>query len=336
MNKSRPSNQAPPAIAIIGMEGSGKTVLITTLAKRLSTIDHRGIFLNPQGVRTLRYVEEVWQRLQSGDWPPSTPEATVLELRWKLQIVGELECDVRLVDPAGQDIRLLFGDERILDLEQLPEQHRPLADYCRSASIVLFLLNLRDIIGEGDPSRRSANEAALKSAMDCLGNTDHERRVCLVLTQIDLYRELAQQVGGWRELLAKEVPYIYGAHVHGRAVAVHAVAAVSDTTPGQDEQGSPRRFPTPGFQSEGLDQLVDWLVTQVRELTGKQAQHTHSEDGRIDWGVYVFFFFFIVGVIISVFFSSGPLELLSGVFIFGCIGSFLGTVVSESLNGGAK
>ena len=34
-----------PNIAVIGTEGSGKTVLITTLAKRNSVINSEGIFL---------------------------------------------------------------------------------------------------------------------------------------------------------------------------------------------------------------------------------------------------------------------------------------------------
>src|SRR5436190_300979 len=104
---------AGPSVAIIGTEGSGKTVLTTTLARRLSTIDARGVFLNPQGVATLRYVERVWQILQDGDWPPSTPTGDLFELRWKLELIGELESPVRLIDAAGQDLRLLFGEEKV-------------------------------------------------------------------------------------------------------------------------------------------------------------------------------------------------------------------------------
>ncbi|NJN36999.1 MAG: hypothetical protein HC794_08030 [Nitrospiraceae bacterium] len=218
-----------PTIAVIGMEGSGKTVLATTLAKRLSTTDANGVFLNPQGVQTLQYVEHVWNTLQMGEWPPSTPPGELFELRWKLQIAGELNSDVRLIDVAGQDLRQLFGKDQIDRVSELPQHLQTLANYCRSADIVLFLLNLKDFMGEGRADQRTANQAALKSAMDHLGSGDRPIRMCLVLTQSDLYEELAQHSGGWLELAAIAVPYVFHAHVKTEHVAVYPVAAVSQT-----------------------------------------------------------------------------------------------------------
>jgi hypothetical protein len=249
---------------MIGLEGCGKTVLATTLAKRLSTIDARGIFLNPQGVKTLRYIESVWATLQSGDWPPSTPPGELFELSWRFQIIGELDSEVKLVDTAGQDLRLLFGEERIQALDELPAHLKSLAQYCRSAEIILFLLNLKDYLGHGNPQIRVANEAAVKSAMDYLGS-DSRRRVCLVFTQSDLYKALAEQSGGWLELAAAHVPYIFGAHLRMKQMAVYPVSAVADTRVEVDSDGKPRRVPLAGFRSEGIDELVAWLSTQLRE-----------------------------------------------------------------------
>lgn len=269
-----------PTVAIIGMEGSGKTVLATTLAKRLSTIDARGIFLNPQGVATLKYIEGVWRILQSGDWPPSTPQGELFELKWKFEIVGELVSDVRLIDAAGQDLRMLFGDEQINSVESLPEQLRLLAEYCRSAHIVLFLINLGDFVGEGNPEHRTANEAAIKAAMDYLSSECRPRRVCLVLTQADLYHKLATDRGGWLELVAQTVPYVYGAHLQNGTMAVLPVAAISQTTVVVDADGIPRRVPVAGFRSAGLGKLADWIAQQVREVTKElrvEADRVQSE-----------------------------------------------------------
>jgi hypothetical protein len=257
---------------IIGTEGSGKTVLVTTLAKRLSTIDARGVFLNPQGVKTLKYVEGVWHTLQSGDWPPSTPPGELFELKWKFQIVGELECDVRLVDAAGQDLRLLFGDEQILSEESLPGNLQILAEYCRAADIILYLINLKDFIGQGHPEQRTANEAAMKAAMDYLGGDGRLRRVCLILTQMDLYRDLARERGGWLELAAEAIPYVFGAHIRIHQIVVLPVSAVAVTQVIVDQDGTPRRVPVAGFCSEGFDDLVTWLTTQVRSVKTELEQ----------------------------------------------------------------
>lgn len=264
-----------PTIAMIGLEGSGKTILATTLAKRLSRIDGRGVFLNPQGVKTLRYVEHVWNILQSGDWPPSTPPGEKFELAWKLNIVGEPESDLRLVDVAGQDLRLLFGDEQIYTGDSLPAHLQSLGEYCYSADIVLFLVNLKDFTGQGDSERRAANEAAIKSAMDYLSSDGRGRRVCLVLTQADLYREIAHEHGGWQEIVSDTIPYIFGAHIMVRSMKVLPVAAVDDTNVTVDRDGTARRVPVAGFQSDGFDELVDWLTIQVREVK-QELEQAHS------------------------------------------------------------
>jgi hypothetical protein len=269
-HNNEPQHTAGPSIAIIGTEGSGKTVLTTVLAKHLSRIDSRGIFLNPQGVATLRYVERVWQTLQDGDWPPSTNPGELFELRWKLEMVGELESPVRLIDAAGQDLRVLFGEEKVND-RNLPESLRNLADYCRSADIILFLINLKDFEGQADPRRRTDNEAAIKSAMDYL-SSDGRRRFCIVFTQADLYEGIVQQRGGWLAVAREVIPYISGAYLQSvrnpkyRRVLLFPVSAVNKTRIAVDEHGVPRRVPDPPFGSAGLDAVVEWMTTQVREI----------------------------------------------------------------------
>ena len=273
---STPNGARTPNIAIIGMQASGKTVLATTLAKRLSTIDEKGVFLNPQGVKTLKYVEGVWHTLQSGDWPPSTPPGELFELKWKFQIVGELECDVRLIDAAGQDLRLLFEGEQIHSVDSLPGNLQALAAYCRAANIILFLINLGDFIGQGNPEQRTANQAAIKEAMDTLGGDGRPRRICLVLTQMDRYQDHARERGGWLELANEAVPYVFSAYVRARQVTVYPVSAVANTEVVEDGDGTPRRVPIACFRSEGLDDLVIWLTTQVREVKRELDQEAEA------------------------------------------------------------
>lgn len=258
-----------PSIAIIGTEGSGKTVLTTTLAKRLSTIDSRGVFLNPQGVATLKYVERIWQILQDGEWPPSTPPGKHFELRWKLEVVGELESEVRLIDAAGQDLRLLFGDDRISKLATLPDALRTVAEYCRAADIVLFLVNLKDFVGEGDSRQRTDNEAAIKGAMDYLSEDGNPRTFSVVFTQVDLYKDVAERSGGWSNIAKTAIPYVHGAYLRGGDVPIFPVSAVNATRVTVDESGVPLRVPVPGFGSDGLDDVIEWLTRSVRKVQSR-------------------------------------------------------------------
>jgi hypothetical protein len=268
---SESGQPAGPSIAIIGTEGSGKTVLTAVLARHLKGTGSPGAFLNPQNVSTMRYVERVWQTLQGGDWPPSTPPGELFELRWKLELDGGLESPVRLIDAAGQDLRLLFGEEKVHQIQDLPEVLRKLAEYCRSADIVLFVINLKDFEGQADPDRRIYNEASIKSAMDYLNSDGRKRRFCVVFTQADLYREIVQQRGGWLELAGEMIPYISGAYLRSertpsRRAPVFPVSAVNRTRIAVDGQGIPRRVPDPPFGSDGLDAIVEWMKAQVREI----------------------------------------------------------------------
>ena len=275
---SNHKQETGPSIAIIGTEGSGKTVLTTVLAKHLSRIDSRGVFMDPQSVATMRYVERAWQTLQEGDWPPSTPPGELFELRWKLRMDGEPESQVRLIDAAGQDLRLLFAEDKVNQAQSLPESLRKLAEYCRSAEIVLFLVNLKDFEGQADHQRRTDNEAAIKFAMDHLSSDDS--RFSVVFTQVDLYQGTAQQHGGWLKMAEKTVPYISGAYLQSAHVPVFVVSAVNRTKIVPDEKGIPRRMPYPPFESDGLDAVIEWMTTQVREI--------HSLMERAGPAVYTF------------------------------------------------
>jgi hypothetical protein len=190
---------------------------------------------------------------------------------------GGLESPVRLIDAAGQDMRLLFGEEKFSesDLQELPDSLRELVrelrDYCLSAEIVLFLINLKDFAGQADPSRRTDNEAAIKSAMDHLSTHGINRRSCIVFTQVDLYRRTAQKYGGWRKLAEKAIPNVYGAHIYSRTIPIFAVSAVNRTRIVVDEQGIPRRVPDPPFDSDGLPDVVEWMISQIRDLHRPEA-----------------------------------------------------------------
>ena len=262
---------APPRIAIIGTEASGKTVLITVLAKRYSHVDAEGLFLNPLDNATLKFVERTYQILAAGDWPASSPVGQLFKLRWRLQVKRDphCNCEIRLVDSAGQDLRRIFGNDQ--DIRSLPEHLRDLADYCRSADIVICLINLKDFVGEKDPLRRMDTEAVIKSALEFLiADESRTRHLCVLFTQADQFIHERDRYGGWSNVASKYLPYVNGAFLHDRKATVGAVAAVKDTQV-VELDGAPRRVPAPGFSSDGLDQLMNWVAAQIDEVVAARS-----------------------------------------------------------------
>ena len=91
-------------IIIIGPEGAGKTVFVTMLDNYLINHKKLGLVFRAQDIYTKQYVANELRRLQTGDWPASTPGGRIISLNWKLLYKNEISY-VSLIDPSGQDIR---------------------------------------------------------------------------------------------------------------------------------------------------------------------------------------------------------------------------------------
>ena len=267
-----------PKIAVIGLEGSGKTVLVTTLAKKLSATGESDFLLVPQDAATMKYVERTWSQLNSGRWPPSTPPGEMFDLRWSLRAGGVRKGDIRLLDVAGQDLRMLFN-RNPEETDDLPGHMRRLVRYCHDADVILMLINIRDFVGESDEERRLDNQAALLAALESL-NGDDSKEVAIVFTQYGLYERIIQGYGGLKNFLEKEIPYIYGAHVHGKPTMTMTVSAVHDAELKIGENGAAVLVPKPGFTSLGLNGLMDWLdrVLSARAVGSEYSSVYELED----------------------------------------------------------
>lgn len=272
-----PSSNVMPRIAIIGTEGSGKTVLITTLAKRFSRVSPNGAFLYPLDNNTMRYVERNWLTLCSSEWPAGTPLGQLFELRWSLECGGDsnIRCELRIADAAGQDLRRLFNDDEPASGQNYPSQLQKLDAYCKEADIVICLVNLRDFVGEGNPERRLDNEVVIKSALQRL-STDPARRLCLLFTQIDLHQPILKKYGNWGRIAETVLPYVHGAHFRKGQAIVRAVASVNKTVTTADANKRLRRVPASDFESFGFDGLMDWLVKEVRAIVASGEGLSHQ------------------------------------------------------------
>lgn len=261
-----------PNIAVVGTDGSGKTVFITTLAKRFSTDNALGAFMDPRTRRTVLYVEQAWETLSNSEWPASTSPGELFDLRWQIKW-GWLAGDIRLVDCAGHDLRLLFaGADEQTPVENLPSHLKELREYCLSAHILLLMINLKDFMGESNVERRVANEWALKYLLDSW--TCRTRGRCaLVFSQVDQYKAEVHREGGWKAVVKRYLPNVYGAHLGNGNIAVMAVASVNETTVTSDGH----RVPARGFSSHGLEAMVTWIGQQIRSVVEEEQQREAEE-----------------------------------------------------------
>ncbi|MBR0504123.1 MAG: hypothetical protein IJJ84_01865 [Kiritimatiellae bacterium] len=72
-------------VAIVGVEGSGKTVMLAGLGHLYSRPDVNGYFLCPKNFQTAAYVSDKIARMRKGEWPTATADDVMQGLDWTLR-----------------------------------------------------------------------------------------------------------------------------------------------------------------------------------------------------------------------------------------------------------
>jgi hypothetical protein len=99
----------------------------------------------------------------------------------------------------------------------------------------------------------------------------------MVFTQADRYVNYVRELGSWQAAAQTHLPYVFGAHLHDGRIAIHAVAAVGNTRIAVGADGMPGPVPSRGFKPKGFTPLVNWLTSQVRELSKEESQRLSLE-----------------------------------------------------------
>ncbi|MDR0392087.1 MAG: hypothetical protein LBH59_09280 [Planctomycetaceae bacterium] len=308
-----------PQIAIVGTEGSGKTILATVLAKRMSS-NTEDVFLHPRDWQTAEYVEKVWGALNGGEWWKSTEAGCTFELQWTFHI-GRLSFPMKLIDSAGQDLRELFSKDTYKK-NNLSNIQRDLLDYIQNASVIILVVNLLHFRGEPDSLKRKQNEFILKEVIDMFAADSRHQDIAVIFTAWDLYSsDITKNYGNFAKYLQQELPQLYNAmrlgQQAGDIIYCFPVAAVMDT-----EIRNGIRVPKPNFRSGGLDRVINWLINIIHREQKKELVQTQTIEYDIKmrqlnkWLIPV-----ICGVVIGMcglFMSGGSI----GVMIAGLVGGF--------------
>ncbi|MDR3232602.1 MAG: hypothetical protein LBT46_02860 [Planctomycetaceae bacterium] len=309
-----------PQIAIVGTEGSGKTILASALAKRMSNTDD--VFLHPKDWDTGMYVEKVWDSLNRGEWWKSTEKSYAFELQWTLHI-KQHTLPLKLIDSAGQDLRELFS-QNTYKQENLTGIQRDLLNYIQTASIVIIVVNLLHFRGEPDSLKRKQNEFVLKEVVDMFAADGKHQDIALVFTAWDLYHaDITKNYGNFTNYLQKELPQLYNAmrlgHQSGDTIRWFPVAAVMDT-----EVKNNIRVPQPNFRSGGLDTLSNWLLNAVQGEQNRKLTEVQAKENEIKMQQLNRWLIPMVGGVIA-----GVLGLFYGLFSGGvAAGAFLAILMA--------
>ena len=248
-------------VAIVGVEGSGKTVMLAGLGDLYTYPDGEGYFLSPKNFSTAAYVAEKIERMRKGEWPAATAGDEMQGLNWTLRqrkpgSRGRPDdiCEVSFLDFAGEVYRTAFGirDGDASHAEQADELKR----YVSEADDLIVLINLRDVIVHGVRDLRV--QEAMWITNEILGTALSEEdgrkppRAAIVLSQADSYADTIEACGGAAGVLQKYLPHV--ANNYGW-LDVFAASAVDKTK--LDDDGNV--VPAEDFTSKGLLPIMTWI-----------------------------------------------------------------------------
>ncbi len=259
-------------VAIVGVEGSGKTVMLAGLGELYMHPDESGCFLAPKNFTTAKYVSEKIARMRRGEWPIATASDVLQGLDWTLRQRNDDGqrpqdvCEVSCLDFAGEVYRLAFGIRQGNPPPDLSDEVTSLKNYIREASDLIILINLRDIIvnGQDDPHVQESmwitNEILSYAFSDRAENA--APRATIVLSQADSYAGTINACGGPKGVLRKYLPHVANNYDW---LDVLEVSAVDQTR--LDDDGNV--VPAPDFRPVKLRPIMDWILSGIENISVK-------------------------------------------------------------------
>ena len=233
-------------MAVVGCEGSGKTVFMSALADYYRPSAECGVCLVPENSAANRFA--AFQRRQMRalrQWPPATnPEKTV-RLEWSLRRDGETLVEIGMLEFGGETFRAAFrgdGGE-----EAKASAVKDLLSYLSDADIVVVLVSIRDLmLDQGSLSTEEFERDAealwvTRGILDFVSRERPSAGVVIGLTRADQYRAELDAAGGAAALFASRWPTVASASAKTPVVEVASVSAVDDAG-----------MPAEGFKTDGI------------------------------------------------------------------------------------
>ena len=247
-------------VAIVGVEGSGKTVLMAVLGDRYAQ-GTDGVLLRPLNRETYKYYTSEAENLRNGKWPLATSADTSKNLEWSLMLQGRKDasptelCTLSFLDYGGEVYRLAFGGARPSERNMLfKDSIAALKSHVRNADALVVLVNLSDIINGTAQDEKSIETGWLSQAILAYAFAQGEKkRVALVFSQSDAYAQTISRCGGIRGTLKRYLREVDAAF--GNRLKLFAVSAVKT-------KAAPDGFAVPDgrLDSTGIEALMKWIA----------------------------------------------------------------------------
>ncbi|MEI7945565.1 MAG: hypothetical protein WCJ02_02665 [bacterium] len=224
-------------VAIVGVEGSGKTVLMAGLCECFKQVPGTDDpYLMPENQAAFKFMETVPYMLRvKRQWPAATSIDNLRAMRWTYRCGDEVLETVELLDYPGELYRLAFGDAeevRKEELESKRDEVKKFLDHLIDADTLLVLLNLSDVINLGENHKNLETVWITRGILTYAKKLPNIKHTVLVFTQADRYAEELQTAGGPDALYAQKLPMLKTLFPEQQVIAIAAISKM-------DSEGRP-------------------------------------------------------------------------------------------------
>jgi formylglycine-generating enzyme required for sulfatase activity len=243
-------------VSIVGVEGSGKTVLMASLSECYGTISGDEPYLMPENQSACLCMHQVAPRLRvDREWPGATGIDALRTMKWTLRHGQTVLKTIEMLDYPGELYRLAFGERTAEEAASRRAELDEFLENLADADTLIVLFNLADLGRQGDNARSAETAWITRGIFDYAAKLPNLKRRHLVFTQADRYAVELSEAGGAAGLYARKLPRLRMLHPD---LPVTALAAVD----GMDDEGRPK----PGYSAESCRDLMRVILAEQAEL----------------------------------------------------------------------
>lgn len=233
-------------MAVVGCEGSGKTVFMAALSDYYRPNSECGVCLVPENSTANRFAAFQQRQMRAlHQWPPATNPDKTVRLDWTLRRGGDTLVDIGMLEFGGETFRAAFrgdGGE-----EEKASAVKELLSYLSDVDIVVVLVSIKDLMHEqGSLSAEEFERDAealwvTRGILDFVARERPAAGIVIGLTRADQYRAELDAAGGAAALFSARWPTVGAAAAKIPIVEVASVSAVDDAG-----------LPAEGYRTDGI------------------------------------------------------------------------------------
>ena len=252
-------------VAIVGVEGSGKTVLMAAMGEMYGQASNDSLFLMPENQAAFSFMTQIPHKMRvERQWPEATAIESMKHLKWTVRVGTEVLTELEMLDYPGELYRMAFGDRKEGEIEDTKEQIHEFLEHLVTADFLIVLLNLNDAMDIGANARNNETVWLTRGIFDYAKKLPNINNRLLVFTQADRYRDILENAGGAKAIQEKYLPMLSILHPDLECTAISAVTASESTLPGS--------APT---TDGGMQELMAQII--MASETGRRALELHEK-----------------------------------------------------------